>query len=70
MADTKIALITGANKASASKHRSSLQQRATPSSSAHAAQAVAHGTHRQDSPQDTVMFGVIGVALLALFPPK
>src|SRR5258708_2034375 len=34
------------------------------------AQAVAHGTHRQDSPQDIVIFGVIGVTLLALFPAK
>jgi hypothetical protein len=34
------------------------------------AQAVAHGTHRQDSPQDIVMFVVIGVTLLALFPAK
>jgi hypothetical protein len=29
------------------------------------AQAVAHGMHRQDSPQDIGMFVVIGVALLA-----
>ena len=34
------------------------------------AQAVAHGTHRQDSPQDIVMFAIIGVTLLALLPPK
>ena len=34
------------------------------------AQAVAHGTHRQDSPQDIVLFGVIGVTLLALLPAK
>jgi len=34
------------------------------------AQAVAHGMHRKDSPQDIVMFGVIGVTLLALLPPK
>jgi hypothetical protein len=34
------------------------------------AQAVAHGTHRQDSPQDIVIFGVIGVTLLALLPAK
>jgi hypothetical protein len=33
-------------------------------------QAVAHGTHRQDSPQDIVMFVVIGAALLALLPPQ
>jgi hypothetical protein len=34
------------------------------------AQAVAHGMHRQDSPQDIVIFVVIGVALLALLPAK
>jgi hypothetical protein len=34
------------------------------------AQAVAHGMHRKDSPQDIVIFGVIGVTLLALFPAK
>jgi hypothetical protein len=34
------------------------------------AQAIAHGTHRQDSPQDIVIFLVIGGALLALLPPK
>ena len=34
------------------------------------AQAVAHGMHRQDSPQDIVIFGVIGLTLLALFPAK
>ncbi len=34
------------------------------------AQAVAHGTHRQDSPQDIVMFVVIGGTLLALLPTK
>jgi hypothetical protein len=34
------------------------------------AQAIAHGTHRQDSPQDIVIFVVIGVTLLALFPAK
>ena len=33
-------------------------------------QAVAHGTHRQDSRQDIVMFVVIGAALLALLPPQ
>ena len=27
------------------------------------AQAVAHGMHRKDSPQDIVIFGVIGVTL-------
>src|SRR6202000_3098029 len=34
------------------------------------AQAAAHGTHRKDSPQDIVMFVAIGLALLALLPPK
>ena len=34
------------------------------------AQAVVHGTHRKDSPQDIVMFVAIGLALLALLPPK
>jgi hypothetical protein len=34
------------------------------------AQAVAHGMHRQDSPQDIVMFLVIGSTLLALLPAK
>jgi len=34
------------------------------------AQAVAHGMHRQDSPQDIVMFLVIGGTLLALLPAK
>lgn len=34
------------------------------------AQAVAHGIHRQDSPQDIVIFLVIGGTLLALLPPK
>jgi hypothetical protein len=33
-------------------------------------QAVAHGTHRQDSPQDIVMFVLIGGTLLALLPAK
>jgi hypothetical protein len=32
------------------------------------AEAVAHGTHRKDSPQDIVIFGLIGVTLLALLP--
>jgi len=32
------------------------------------AQAVAHGMHRQDSPQDIVIFVAIGVVLLALLP--
>jgi glucose uptake protein GlcU len=34
------------------------------------AEAAAHGMHRKDSPQDIVMFCVIGVALLVLLPPK
>jgi hypothetical protein len=34
------------------------------------AQAVAHGMHRKDSPQDIVIFVTIGVALLALLPTK
>jgi len=34
------------------------------------AQAVAHGMHRQDSPQDIVIFVAIGVTLLALLPAK
>jgi len=34
------------------------------------AQAVAHGMHRKDSPQDIVIFGVIGVTLLVLLPGK
>jgi hypothetical protein len=34
------------------------------------AQALAHGMHRKDSPQDIVIFVAIGVALLALLPPK
>jgi hypothetical protein len=34
------------------------------------AQAIAHGTHRQDSPQDIVMFVVIGGTLLALLPAE
>jgi uncharacterized protein DUF6632 len=34
------------------------------------AEAAAHGTHRNDSPWDIVIFGVIGVALLALLPAK
>jgi len=34
------------------------------------AQAVAHGMHRKDSPQDIVIFTVIGVTLLALLPAK
>jgi hypothetical protein len=34
------------------------------------AEAWAHGLHRKDSPQDIVMFVVIGVALLAFLPAK
>src|SRR6201995_2977079 len=34
------------------------------------AQAMAHGMHRKDSPQDIVIMGVIGVTLLALLPAK
>jgi hypothetical protein len=34
------------------------------------AEAWAHGMHRKDSPQDIVIFAVIGVALLALLPAK
>jgi hypothetical protein len=33
-------------------------------------QAAAHGMHRHDSPQDIVIFAVIGCVLLALFPQK
>jgi hypothetical protein len=33
-------------------------------------EAAAHGMHRKDSPQDIVIFGVIGVTLLALLPAK
>jgi hypothetical protein len=58
------------------KHRSLIAYAAW-SSLAHAgtmtimsAQAAAHGMHRQDSPQDIVMFAVIGVVLLALLPAK
>ena len=58
------------------KHRSVIAYAAW-SSLAHAAtmtimslQAVAHGTHRQDSPQDIVMFAVIGAVLLALLPVR
>jgi hypothetical protein len=32
------------------------------------AQAWAHGMHRRDSPQDIIIFAVIGVVLLALLP--
>ena len=34
------------------------------------AQAIAHGTHRKDSPQDIVIFVVIGITMLALLPQK
>ena len=34
------------------------------------AEAAAHGIHRNDSPWDIVIFGVIGVSLLALLPAK
>jgi hypothetical protein len=34
------------------------------------AQAAAHGMHRKDSPQDIIIFAVIGVTLLALLPAK
>ena len=33
-------------------------------------QAWAHGMHRHDSPQDIIIFAVIGILLLALFPRK
>lgn len=33
-------------------------------------QAVMHGTHRKDSPQDIVIFAVIGTVLLMLLPAK
>jgi hypothetical protein len=58
------------------RHRSLIAYAAW-SSLAHAAtmtiqsaQAAAQGMHRQDSPQDIVIFGVIGVALLVLLPAK
>jgi hypothetical protein len=34
------------------------------------AEALAHGTHRSDSPWDIVIFGAIGIALLTLLPAK
>jgi hypothetical protein len=34
------------------------------------AEAAAHGIHRNDSPWDIVIFGVIGIALLVLLPAK
>ncbi len=33
-------------------------------------EAAAHGMHRKDSPQDIIIFVVIGVTILALFPAK
>jgi hypothetical protein len=58
------------------RHRSLIAYAAW-SSLAHAAtmtimsaQAAAQGMHRKDSPQDIVMFVVIGVALLALLPTR
>lgn len=33
-------------------------------------EAASHGMHRKDSPQDIVIFVVIGLALLALLPAK
>jgi len=58
------------------KHRSLIAYGAW-SSLAHAftvsiqsAEAIAHGTHRKDSPQDIVILAVIGFALLAVLPPK
>jgi hypothetical protein len=34
------------------------------------AEAWAHGMHRKDSPQDIVIFAVIGVTLLVLLPAR
>jgi hypothetical protein len=34
------------------------------------AEAAVHGMHRKDSPQDIVIFAVIGVVLLALLPAR
>src|SRR5947209_14778144 len=58
------------------KHRSVIAYGAW-SSLAHAftmtiqsAEAWAHGMHRKDSPQDIVIFAVIGVALLVLLPAR
>ena len=58
------------------KHRSVIAYAAW-SSLAHAftmtiqsAEAWAHGMHRKDSPQDIVIFAVIGVALLVLLPAR
>ena len=33
-------------------------------------EAIAHGTHRKDSPQDIVIFAIIGITLLVFLPPK
>lgn len=33
-------------------------------------EAISHGTHRKDSPEDIVIFTVIGVAVLLLLPRK
>jgi hypothetical protein len=58
------------------KHRSVIAYGAW-SSLAHAftmsiqsAEAAARGMHRRDSPQDIVIFVIIGIALLALLPGK
>ena len=58
------------------KHRSVIAYGAW-SSLAHAftmtiqsAEAAARGMHRKDSPQDIVIFVIIGIALLALLPGK
>jgi hypothetical protein len=58
------------------KHRSLIAYGAW-SSLAHAftmtiqsAEAAARGMHRRDSPQDIVIFVIIGIALLALLPAK
>ena len=58
------------------RHRSLIAYAAW-SSLAHAAtmtimsaQAAGHGMHRKDSPQDIVMFVVIGVVLLVTLPAK
>jgi hypothetical protein len=58
------------------KHRSLIAYGAW-SSLAHAftmsiqsAEAAARGMHRRDSPQDIVIFVIIGIALLALLPGK
>ena len=58
------------------RHRSLIAYAAW-SSLAHAAtmtiqsaEAAAHGMHRKDSPQDILMFVVVGVALLVLLPGR